>query len=94
MPYSNIHVFIFSALSRQQSQRSHGSFSGDNDADHKKLARKPSDISIGDKVHLKRQNSQVSVDDKNICKVYLKITGMTCASCVATIEKSVKKMGG
>ena len=59
-----------------------------------KLQRKPSEISIGDKVHIQRQNSHQSFDDANVCKAFLKVSGMTCASCVATIERSLKKKPG
>lgn len=58
------------------------------------LQRKPSDISIGDKVHIQHQNSHHSFDDSNICKAFIKVSGMTCASCVATIERSLKKKPG
>jgi len=81
------------ALSRTSSIRS---ISSDGAAEKitVTLQRKPSEISIGDKVHIQRQNSNQSFDDANICKAFLKISGMTCASCVATIERSLKKKPG
>ena len=58
------------------------------------LQRKPSEISIGDKVHIQNKAGNQSFDDANICKAFLKVSGMTCASCVATIERSLKKKPG
>ena len=59
-----------------------------------KLQRKPSDMSIGDKVNIQRQTSVQSFDENNVCKAFLKVSGMTCASCVATIERSLRKKPG
>ena len=59
-----------------------------------KLERKPSEISIGNKVNIQRQSSNHSFDEMNVCKAFLKVSGMTCASCVATIERSLKKRPG
>ena len=84
---------LISALSRQSSIRSFSSV----DSPEKitvKLQRKPSEISIGDKVHIQRQNSNHSINEANVCKAFLKVSGMTCASCVATIERSLKKKPG
>ena len=94
------HLFIiqpffhfYAALSRTSSIRS---ISSDGAAEKitVTLQRKPSEISIGDKVHIQRQSSNQSFDDANICKAFLKVSGMTCASCVATIERSLKKKPG
>uniref|UniRef100_A0A2C9KE23 P-type Cu(+) transporter n=2 Tax=Biomphalaria glabrata TaxID=6526 RepID=A0A2C9KE23_BIOGL len=42
----------------------------------------------------KKGNATKAFDDEDYEKCYLNISGMTCASCVATIEKNVGKMEG
>eukprot|EP00794_Sanderia_malayensis_P006913 gene6913-7690_t len=82
------------ALSRHSSLRSVSSI-GSGEKVTVKLERKSSYLEIGDKVQIQRPTSQQqSFDEDNVCKVFLKVSGMTCASCVATIEKSLKKKPG
>lgn len=41
-----------------------------------------------------RQSNRSSVHDEELDKVIIKVTGMTCASCVANIEKNLSKEEG
>ncbi|XP_064610075.1 copper-transporting ATPase 1-like isoform X2 [Liolophura sinensis] len=59
------------------------------------------DVSRGDPWELKMDNGRNSVrfnkevmDDSDLEKCFLRVTGMTCASCVATIEKNLLKVEG
>ena len=39
-------------------------------------------------------STRIDVYDDEVLKSYLTVTGMTCSSCVANVERSVMKMRG